>query len=158
MKYDTYFSEFRDWCLKHSNVHLRASVLTVALLMEGLVQQRVSTSVLEVYFYSLSWTHEFSWSSNPCGDKFLKLVLTGGNRSYVIKTYQQIATYQHRYTTSVNGFLFQRSCKWRSFVMCLFGFSGFFQFSELSNIRMCDIKWENAYIEIHIPLSYNWYL
>lgn len=47
-KYNTYFSKFRDWCLKHSFVHLPASVSTVALFMGGLVQQRVSTSVFEV--------------------------------------------------------------------------------------------------------------
>lgn len=40
-----------------------------------------------------------------------------------------------------------------TFVMCLLGFSGFFRFSELSNIRMCVIKWENAHIEINIPKS-----
>lgn len=56
-KYDSYFSKFRDWCLKHSFVHLPASVSTVALFLGGLVQQRVSTSVLEAYFYSINWTH-----------------------------------------------------------------------------------------------------
>lgn len=40
-----------------------------------------------------------------------------------------------------------------TFVMCLLWFSGFFRFSELSNIRMCDIKWENDHIEIHILKS-----
>lgn len=43
--------------------------------------------------------------------------------------------------------------QFRTFVMCLLGFSGFFRFSELSNIRICDIKWENAHIEINIPKS-----
>lgn len=42
-KYDSYFSKFRDWCLKHSFVHLPASESTVALFLGGLVQQRVST-------------------------------------------------------------------------------------------------------------------
>lgn len=71
-----------------------------------------------------------------------------------MKTYQQKGAYQHRYTTQVNGFLLQRFVlQLGTFVMCLLGFSGFFRFSELSNIIMCDIKWENAHIEINIPKS-----
>lgn len=43
--------------------------------------------------------------------------------------------------------------KLRVFLMCLLGFSGFLRFSELSNIRLCDIKWKDEYIEIKIPKS-----
>ena len=43
--------------------------------------------------------------------------------------------------------------KLRTFVMCLLGFSGFLRFSELSNIRMCDILWKDSHIEIKIPKS-----
>lgn len=154
-KYNTYFSKFRNWCLKHSIVHLPASVFTVALFMGGLVQQRVSTSVFEAYFYSINWTHEFSSSSNPCEDKFLKLVLEGGKRmlSKPINKKEPINTDILRKLMDFYSKDPSNVLQLRTFVMCLLGFSGFFRFSELSNIRMCDIKWENAHIEINIPKS-----
>lgn len=154
-KYDSYFSKFRDWCLKHSFVHLPASLSTVALFFGGLVQQRVSTSVLEAYFYSINWTHEFSLSSNPCEDKFLKLVLEGEKRmlSKPINKKEPINTDILRQLMDFSSKDSANVLKLRSFVMCLLGFSGFFQFSELSNIRMFDTKWENAYIVINIPRS-----
>ena len=49
-KYDNYFSKFQQWCWKHNSYHLHPSVSTVALCLAGLIQQKVSTSVLEAYF------------------------------------------------------------------------------------------------------------
>lgn len=124
--------------------------------MGGLVQQRVSTSVFEAYFYSINnWTHKFSSSSNPSEDKFLKLVLEGGKRmlSKPINKKEPINTDILRKLMDFYSKDPSNVLQFRTFVMCLLGFSGFFRFSELSNIRICDIKWENAHIEINIPKS-----
>jgi hypothetical protein len=79
-KYDNYFSKFQQWCSIHNVYHLHPSVSTVALFLGGLIQQKVSTSVLEAYFYSINWQHTFSLKINPCSDKVLTLILEGERR------------------------------------------------------------------------------
>jgi hypothetical protein len=48
-----------QWCSYHNSYHLHPSISTVALFLSGLIQQKVSTSVLETYFYSINWQHTF---------------------------------------------------------------------------------------------------
>ena len=52
----------------------------MALCIGGLIQQKVSTSVLEAYFYSINWQHTFSLKINPCSDKVMTLILEGERR------------------------------------------------------------------------------
>lgn len=53
-KYDGYFKRFKVWCLQHDLQPLPASVATVSLFLTSLVQQRVSSSVLEAFYYSIN--------------------------------------------------------------------------------------------------------
>lgn len=53
---------------------------TVSLFLTSLVQQRVSSSVLEAFYYSINWIHSQASCINPCEEKFLKLTLEGGKR------------------------------------------------------------------------------
>ncbi|CAC5419962.1 unnamed protein product [Mytilus coruscus] len=73
-KCDNYFSKFQHWCLKYNFCHLPASVSTVAVFLGGLIQQKVSQSVLEAYFYSINWHQKLSLKLNPCADEFLTLI------------------------------------------------------------------------------------
>jgi hypothetical protein len=53
---------------------------TVIIHIGGLIQQGVSVAVLELHFYAIKWYHDFNFTSNPCSDKFLSLVIEGGRR------------------------------------------------------------------------------
>ena len=147
-KYDFYFSKFKQWCIAHSFSHLPASVSSVALFLGGLVQQKVSSSVLEAYFYSISWYHSFAQVQNPCSDEFLDLILEGGkrilskplNKKEPINT-EILSKLVDFYTSDENNLLRLRTC-----VLCLLGFSGFLRFSELSGIRLSHISWHSSHI------------
>lgn len=154
-KYDGYFKRFKVWCLQHNFQPLPASVATVSLFLTSLVQQRVSSSVLEAFYYSINWIHSQASCINPCEEKFLKLTLEGGKRILAKPvnkkepiTIDILLKLKEEYQKDPDNAL-----KLRVFLMCLLGFSGFLRFSELSNIRLCDIKWKEAYIEINIPKS-----
>ena len=38
-------------------------------------------------------------------------------------------------------------------IMCLIGFAGFFRYSELANIRLCDIELNSSHLKIRITES-----
>lgn len=154
-KYDGYFKRFKVWCLQHDLQPLPASVATVSVFLTSLVQQRVSSSVLEAFYYSINWIHSQASCINPCEEKFLQLTLEGGKRILAKPvnkkepiTIDILIKLKEEYHKDPDNAL-----KLRVFLMCLLGFSGFLRFSELSNIRLCDIKWKDAYIEIKIPKS-----
>lgn len=79
-KYDSYFMKFKLWCVSKSFSYLPASATTVALFLGDIIQQRVSVSVLDAYFYSISWVYSVSLNSNPCEEKFIKYIVEGGTR------------------------------------------------------------------------------
>ena len=54
------FSKIPQWCSYHNSYHLHLSISTVVLFLSDLIQQKVSTSVLETYFYRIKWQHTFS--------------------------------------------------------------------------------------------------
>ncbi|XP_076075708.1 integrase/recombinase xerD homolog, partial [Mytilus galloprovincialis] len=154
-KYDLYFEKFRKWCIQNYFSYLPASVSSVALFLGGLIQQKVSVSVLEAYFYSINWQHKISLNINPCLDDFLKLILEGGKRTLGKPlnkkepiTKDILLKLVRHYTVEKHNLLFLRTC-----VLCLLGFSGFLRFSELANIRMCDLDFQSNFLEIKIPKS-----
>ena len=154
-KYDSYFKRFKAWCLQHDFQPLPASVATVSLFLTSQVQQRVSSSVLDAFYYSINWIHAQASCKNPCEEKFLQLVLEGGKRILAKPvnkkepiTIDILKKLKEEYQKDPDNAL-----KLRTFLMCLLGFSGFLRFSELSNIRLSEIKWRDAYIEIKIPKS-----
>ena len=153
-KYDSYFLRFKKWCSSHGLKFLPASVPTVALFLGSIIQQKVSSSVLEAYVYSISWHHTLSLKPNPCKDNFVSLILEGGKRmlSRPINKKEPITT--DILLKLVN--FYKKSCtlpNLRTCAMCLLGFSGFLRFSELSNIRFSDLIWHDNYLEIKIRQS-----
>ncbi|KAJ8304989.1 hypothetical protein KUTeg_018572 [Tegillarca granosa] len=59
-KYDDYFKRFRVWCNSHQFSALPCSVSILCLFLGGLIQRGVSVSVLESFYYSISWYHKFT--------------------------------------------------------------------------------------------------
>ena len=43
--------------------------------------------------------------------------------------------------------------KMQTLSMCLLGFTGFLRYSELANIKLCDISFENTHMTINIVRS-----
>lgn len=55
--YDAYIKRFKTWCLQYDFQPVPASVATFSFFLTSLVQQRVSSSVLESFYYSIDWIH-----------------------------------------------------------------------------------------------------
>ena len=57
-----------------------ADHVTVTLYISCLVQQKISTSVLDSHFYSINRAHKISMFSNPCGHYLVKMTYKGAKR------------------------------------------------------------------------------
>ena len=132
-----------------------ATPTTVCLYISSLVIQRVSVSVLEASFYSVNRFHEVSLRDNPCDDRLVKLCLEGSKRVLAKPvnkklpiTVEMLNKIVDRYGKDNANLSDLRIC-----ALCLLGFSGFFRYSELSNILMKDIKFFDTHVEINIQRS-----
>ena len=139
-KYDIYFNKFRDWCKVHGLLSLPASPTTVCLYISSLVTQRVSVSVLDSCFYSIKRFHKISLRNNPCHDDLVMLCLEGSKRLLAKPVNKKQPITVEMLTKIVDRY--GKDCATLSDLsicaFCLLGFSGFFRYSELSNIKMKD--------------------
>ena len=135
-KCDSYFSKFRKLCELHSFSSLPATPTSLCLYTSSLVFQRVSISDLDAVFYSINRFHIVSLRKNPCDDKLVKLCLEGSKRLLAKPvnkklpiTVDMLKKIIDRYGKKDSTLSDLRTC-----TLCLLGFSGFFRYSELSNI------------------------
>ena len=61
-----------SWCNLHNFTSLNADHVTVSLYIRYLVQQKMSTSVLDSHFYSINRAHKMPLFSNPCDHDLVK--------------------------------------------------------------------------------------
>jgi integrase len=131
-----------------------ATSTTVIIYIGGLIQQGVSVAVLESHFYAIKWYHDFNFTSNPCSDKFLSLVIEGGRRilGKPVNKKEPFTPEMLRLIVSKYGDENDLS-KLRVCVICLLGFSGFLRYSELSNIKMKNIIFHDSHVELTLDQS-----
>ena len=150
-KYKFYFEKFRKCCTMCS---LQSSPATVIIYIGGLIQQGVSVAVLESHFYAIKWYHDFNFTSNPCSDKFLSLVVEGGRRilGKSVNKKEPLTPEMLRLIVSKYGDENDLS-KFRVCVICLLWFSGYLRYSELSNIKMKNRIFHDSHGELTLDKS-----
>ena len=70
-KYDEYFRKFDNWCATFCFTSLPALPNTLCIFLSHLVGKKVSSAVLESYYYAINWKHCCSLLSNPCETKMV---------------------------------------------------------------------------------------
>ena len=153
-KYNVYFKKFKDWCLKYNLSSLPASVCTVAVYLNFLIQSEVSVSVLNAAFYAIKWEHDLNLVEGVMEDKLLKMILEGGTRllskptvkkePVTPKILQQIVDKYGK----TNSLLDLRIC-----TIMLLGYAGFLRYSEIANIKASNISFFDSHVEILIERS-----
>lgn len=154
-KYDSYFNKFREWCKFNSLQSLPASASTVCLYISTLVIRHVSESVLEAHFYSIKRFHDVALRPNPCSDDLVKLCLEGSKRmlSKPVNKKQPVTVEMLNKIVDKFGRDSATLSDLRICTLCLLGFSGFFRFSELSNILLKDLVFSETHVEIFVRKS-----
>jgi integrase len=133
---------------------LAATSATVPIYIGGLIQQGISVAILDSSFYAIKWYHDFYFENNPCSNKLLSLILEGGKRllSKPVCKKDPITPDILQRIIAVFGDRNDVS-KLRICVLFLLAFSGFLRYSELSNIKMNNLEFQDAHIKITIAKS-----
>lgn len=127
-KYNAYFNKFILWCNLHNFPFLPADHVTVSLYISCLVQQKISTSVLDSHFYCINRAHKISLFSNPCDHDLVKMTYEGAKRllSKPVNKKEPIAKDMLWNIVDRFGSDFRNLINLRICVLCLLGFPGFF--------------------------------
>ena len=154
-KYKLYFEKFSRWCSLHKLSALPARSTTVCIYISSLVQQHVSSSVLDAAFYSINRYHDISLHPNPCEDNLVKLTYEGGKRllSRPVNKKEPITVdildkLMKKFGNDTLNLSNLRIC-----TLCLLGFSGFFRYSELAEIKLKDLNFSETHVEIKLCKS-----
>ena len=125
----------------------------MCVFLSTFLQHKVSTAALDAYHYAIDWKHQLTLLSNPCEDRIVKMTLERSKRilsvpvkkkePMTVDILRKIVTFYSTLSLKV-----LRIC-----TLCILGFSGFFRYSELSAIRMSDIKYSDSHVEINVKSS-----
>lgn len=157
-QYEACFKRFQQWCLAKEVVCFPAKPSVVAIFLSDLIQQGVSEAVLRSSFYSIKWYHDLHCArSNPCDDRVIHTLLEGGKRILAkpVKKKEPISSEMLESIVDTLGVRENNSDlrSVRTVALLLLSFAGFLRFSELSNIKVKNIKFNNLSMNIYIESS-----
>ena len=139
----------------HSFSSLPATSNYLCLYISSLVFQRVSISVLDAVFGSISRFHIVSLRQNLCDEKIVKLCLEDSKRLLAkpVKEKLPITVDMLKKIIDRIGKKDSTLSDLRTYTLCWIGFSGFCRYNELSNILMKDLEIFDTHLEINIQKS-----
>ena len=153
-KYLAAYKRWKNWAKKYGMPAIPAKEHHVGLYLQHLADTVHSKSAVEEACNSLAWVHSTAGLASPSSSPFVKAILEGLQRSLakpVVKKAPLTVEMLQRMVedAKISGTL----ADLRLTTACLLSFAGFLRFSELVNIRPCDITVHEEYILLHIPHS-----
>ena len=153
-KYLSAFRRWKSWALQHKISVIPAKDHHVALYLQHLADRVGSKSAVEEACNSLAWVHSTAGLVSPTVSPFVKATLEGLQRSLAKPVNKKEPLTVEMLAKMVEDA--QRSgtlSDLRLATACLLSFAGFLRFSELVNIRPCDMVFEEDYLVVRIPHS-----
>ena len=154
-KYVGGFSRWKRWAKSKPGVEaFPAKPFQFALYLAFLIQSSKTSAPVEEAVNSLSWAHQLAVVEDPTDHLLVKQVLADAKR---ILTHQTI---KEPITPEILRRLFDKFVTptaqltiIRTMTICLLGYAGFCRFSELANVRECDIAFYDKHVEVFIESS-----
>ena len=156
-KYESGFLRWKKWAECNgvgSRYILPAQVLPVALYLVSLIQTASTASPVITAFYAIKWFHEICGMKSPTDSDTVVNVLESAKRILAKPTNKKepisidilMAVFKRLYQ--------EKNLKnQRVICACLLGYSGFMRSSELLNIKVSDIVFDQNYMAIFIESS-----
>ena len=155
--YHSQFKKWKAWTDKFSEVNFfPANELHIALYLVSLIQSGVSHNVVQKIFYVIFFFYNCCANFNPCNRNFLKSLLVASNRIAPPRvTNRKRPILPHRLHLIAKKFASPGAAlsDIRDVCFCLISFAGFLRFDETSNLKWCNINFEDTYFAIFIPRS-----
>ena len=153
-KYLSAFRRWKSWALQHKISVIPAKDHHVALYLQHLADGVGSKSAVEEACNSLAWVHSTTGLVSPTVSPFVKATLEGLQRSLA-----KPVNKKEPLTVEILAKMVEDAQQsgtlsdLRLATACLLSFAGFLRFSELVNIRPCDMVFEEDYLVVRIPHS-----
>lgn len=156
-KYELGFLRWKKWAESNgvgSRHILPAQVFPVSLYLVSLIQSVCTPSPVITAFYAIKWYHDICGLKSPTDSKIVANVLESAkrilakpiNKKEPISVDILLDMYKRLY--QVKNLKNQRII-----CACLLAFSGFMRSSELLNIRVSDIAFDQDYVAIFMESS-----
>ena len=154
-KYQYSFNAFCKWSNLHKLSPLPASDYTVSLYIIHLSESAKSSSKIEEVSYSISWAHKLAGYKDPCKSDLVTSVRDGAHRKlgHLVTKKEPITPKILIDIVNTYGNEFSNLKDIRLTCMCLLCYSGFLRFSELANLRRCDITFHSTHVKLFLVKS-----
>lgn len=150
------FGIWKDWCTNFPELEvLPVKGLHLTLFILGHIQNNSSFHLVKQTFYGVKWVHNLLSLKSPCKSSMVKLVYEAAKRclSKPVRK-KEIITPFHLYQLAKSYGKSKNSLKdVRTLTICVLGFAAFLRYSELANLRRCDILIYKNYFKLFIESS-----
>ncbi|KAK3091197.1 hypothetical protein FSP39_017889 [Pinctada imbricata] len=149
------YKHFSDWCISHALTSLPASDHTVSMYIIHLAQTYSSAPKIEESTHAISWFHDLAGFTDPCQSNLVKQVKEGAIRDTKKPVCRKEPISAQHMSLLVDKFGNEKCSLYdlRTTTMCLLSYAGFLRFSELSNLRMCDVNFFQTHVTLYIVKS-----
>jgi integrase len=155
-KYTRGFERWRSWAFKFNEVNvLPASSIYITLFFLHLIQDSVSTSVIDEAHYGIKWVHEISGFKDPCDSAIVRAIVAAAKRllSVPVKKKEPVTPEIMLSLFGQFGGTNATLSDLRLLMLCTLGYAGFLRFSELIALRRCDVQFETSFMRLFIERS-----
>ena len=155
----TYLGGFRRWKRWASSNHVclfPANPFQVAIYLQCLLQDANSPSPVLNAVYSIDWAQQMAGLSKISDHPLVVLMVSASQRLLGRPKVKKDPVTPEMLKALVESKITDKSpsvSDRRSVALCLIGYAGFFRFSELSQIKACDVKFFPSYASIFLESS-----
>ena len=155
----TYLGGFRRWKRWASSNHVclfPANPFQVAIYLQCLLQDANSPSPVLNAVYSIDWAQQMAGLSKISDHPLVALMVSASQRLLGRPKVKKDPVTPEMLKALVESKITDKSpsvSDRRSAALCLMGYEGCFRFSELSQIKACDVKFFPSYASIFLESS-----
>ena len=153
-KYLGAFKRWRQWATEHKLTAFPATAHHIVLYLQHLAETTRSKAATEEAVYALAWAHNMGGITSPTDNPFVKTALEGLRRTLAkpIEKKEPITVDMLRAMVQ-DAKEHDTLSNVRLTTACLLAFAGFLRFSELVNIRACDLTFSDCLVKLYLPRS-----
>ena len=155
----TYLGGFRRWKRWASSNHVclfPANPFHVAIYLQCLFQDANSPSPVLNAVYSIDWAQQMAGLPKISNHPLVSLMVSASQRLLGRPKLKKDPVTPEMLKALVESKITDKSpsiSDLRSVALCLLGYAGFFRFSELSQIKACDVRFFPSYASIFLESS-----
>jgi len=157
--FNKYHSSWKKWVnwANHNNISpiVPAKAIHVALYLTHLKKARGTRGAIDDAIQGIRWGHDFNGFPTPTNNKFVARVAEGCKRLCTPVKKQRDFLTQEDILELTNSVDRDDIAQLRFIVIILLGFAGFLRISDILNLKVRNLEFDEQKLKIHIERSKN---